>query len=68
MVVTGPYGSEAFCNRVSETVEIGAEDNSDGGSGSGQNDDDESGATMFLPHVSGLVVRAVACGLAAYWL
>jgi hypothetical protein len=68
MVVTGPYGSEAFCNRVSETVEIGAEDNSDGGSDSGENGDDESGAAMFSPHVRGLMVSAVACGFAAYWL
>jgi hypothetical protein len=70
MVLTGPYGSDAFCNRVSQTVEIGAEGDSDSedGSGSGDDGDDESGATMFLPQVGGLVLCAVACGWAAYWL
>lgn len=66
MVLTGPEGSEAFCYRVARTVELGAEDDSDGGheqgngsdEGGGQdfdNDDeqdDESSASSPTPHIA----------------
>jgi hypothetical protein len=68
MVLSGPYGSEAFCNRVSQTVEIGAEDSSEDESGSEGGGGDQSGATAFLPQIGGLVVGAVVGSLAAYWL
>jgi hypothetical protein len=76
-VLTGPEGSEAFCNRVAPSVEIGAQDNwvsddgqgsEQGGEGSGGHSNDESAATTSVPHVTGLTVSAVACGFAACWL
>lgn len=79
MVLAGPYGSEAICNRVTRTVEIGAENDPESGNGQGSDeseqsdspgstDDDSngSGATMYLPHISGLAISVVVCGLAAY--
>jgi hypothetical protein len=84
MLLTGPEGSDLFCNRVARTVEIGAEDDSDSengqssesggtsaqgdGSDSGDDESKESAATTDLPHFGGLGTSAVLCGLAAYWL
>jgi hypothetical protein len=84
MLLTGPEGSDLFCNRVARTVAIGAEDDSgseDGqgsesggtsgqgdGSDSGGDESKESAATTYLPHFGGLGISAVLCGLTAYWL
>lgn len=75
MVLSGPYGSKAICNRVSQTVEIGAsegdedgEEAQQGGSSDGDDEGDESGAMMHLPHSDRLVVGVVACALMAHWL
>ena len=39
MVLTGPYGSKAICNRVARTVEIGAEDEANSGDDQGNGDE-----------------------------
>lgn len=75
MVLSGPYGSKAICNRVAQTVEIGApegdEDGGEGQQGGGSDEDDEgdeSGAMMYSPYSDRLAVGAVACALVAHWL
>lgn len=44
MVLTGPYGSKAICNRVARTVEIGAEDESNSGDEQGNGDEQGGGS------------------------
>jgi hypothetical protein len=63
MVFTGRTGSELVCNRVAQTVEIGAEDKSEGGS-----EDSKSGASSYSSHIGGFAISIVVCCLAAYWL
>lgn len=84
MILTGPEGSEAVCNRVATTVEMGSEDESDSGNGQesgingestpensssgGEGGSDASGAILVVPHGLGLAASAVAGVLAAVWL
>lgn len=84
MILTGPEGSEAVCNRVAMTVDVGDEDDPDSevGQGNGTNGEgnpensssggeggsDESGAVLLVPCGLGLAASAVACVLAASWL
>lgn len=84
MILTGPEGNEAACNRVARAIEIGAEDGSDSGSGQGGGTDSqneaedassggstgsgESSAMAYVPPTARLLVSAMSCGLIAYWL
>jgi hypothetical protein len=70
MVFSGRDGSELVCNRVAQTVEIGAEEEeSEGGDKDEQgHGGDESGASSYSSHIGGLAVSAVVCCLAVYWL
>jgi hypothetical protein len=69
MVFSGRDGSELVCNRVAQTVEIGAEDELDGGSEDEQGDSgDESSAPSYSSHIGGVVIGAMVCCLAAYLL
>jgi hypothetical protein len=66
MVFTGRTGSDLVCNRVAQTVEIGAEDAED--KSEGGSEDSKSGASGYSSHIGGLAMSIVASCLAAYWL
>jgi hypothetical protein len=70
MLFSGREGSELVCNRVAQTVEIGAEEESEEGNGQGDGDEssDESGASSYSSHVGGLAISGLVCCMAAYWL
>jgi hypothetical protein len=72
MVFSGRQGSELVCNRIAQTVEIGAEDSEDeqgrGSGGGSEAGDDESGASSYSLHTGGLAISGLACCMLAYWL
>ena len=70
MVFSGRDGSELVCNRVAQTVEIGAEgaeEESEGGSEDGE-DDDESGAPSYSSPIGKLAISVAVSCIGAYWL
>jgi hypothetical protein len=66
MVFTGRTGSDLVCNRVAQTVEIGAEDAED--KSEGGSEDSKSGASSYSSHGGCLAFGVVLCYLAACWL
>lgn len=70
MVFSGRDGSDLVCNRVAQTVEIGAEgaeEKSEGESEDGQGED-ESGASGYSSSIGGLAISVVVSCIGAYWL